>query len=100
MFLIEVFYFFFFLVIVCRAMVERSVPEGSKVTMSEQLQPVYETKNIVVETQRSVQALQASIKVRACVRVCVIEQLMLLLISVFIRTNSVPPPLRLPVARA
>jgi len=51
-----------------RASVDRSVPQGAKVTTSEQLQPVYETKNLVQQNSKQLEGIESHLKVR--VRKC------------------------------
>ena len=51
-----------------RASVDRSVPQGAKVTTSEQLQPVYETKNLVQQNSKQLEGIELHLKVR--VRKC------------------------------
>ena len=43
---------------------DRTVPEGGKATVSEQLQPVYETKTLVAQQTQSINAILAQMKVR------------------------------------
>ena len=47
-----------------RASVDRSVPQGAKVTTSEQLQPVYETKNLVQQNSKQLEGIELHLKVR------------------------------------
>lgn len=49
-----------------RASVDRSVPQGAKVTTSEQLQPVYETKNLVQQNSKQLEGIELHLKVRVC----------------------------------
>ena len=46
-----------------RASVDRSVPQGAKVTTSEQLQPVYETKNLVQQNSKQLEGIESHLKV-------------------------------------
>ena len=47
----------------CRAVVDRSGAQGAKVTTSEQLQPVYEVKNIVQQNSQRLASLEQHAKV-------------------------------------
>ena len=47
----------------CRAVVDRSGVPGAKVTTSEQLQPVYEVKNIVQQNSQRLASLEQHAKV-------------------------------------
>ncbi len=43
---------------------DRTVPEGGKATLSEQLQPVYETKAMVSAQAQSIESVLTELKVR------------------------------------
>ena len=42
---------------------DRKVPEGGKATLSEQLQPVYETKAIVTSQMKTIEGILARLNV-------------------------------------
>ncbi len=48
---------------------DRTVPEGGKATLSEQLQPVYETKAMVSAQAQSIESVLTELKVREVVGV-------------------------------
>ena len=49
-----------------RASVERSAPAGAKVATSEQMQPIYETKNTVLQNTKQLEAIQIHLRVSPC----------------------------------
>ncbi len=49
---------------------DRTVPEGGKATLSEQLQPVYETKAMVSAQAQSIESVLTELKVRERLWVC------------------------------
>ena len=52
------------IILLCRASFDRSVPQGAKVTASEQLQPVYEVRNLVQQNSQRLAAMEKHLKVR------------------------------------
>lgn len=48
----------------CRAAMDRQVPEGGKAAASEQLQPIYETKNLVSQQGKQLEAIYMQMQVR------------------------------------
>ncbi|XP_064388559.1 uncharacterized protein LOC135336618 isoform X2 [Halichondria panicea] len=49
-----------------RAAMDRTVLEGGKATLSEQLQPVYETKAMVSAQAQSIESVLTELKTRSC----------------------------------
>ena len=43
---------------------DRQVPEGGKATASEQLQPIYETKSLVFQQSKQLEAIYTQMKVK------------------------------------
>ncbi len=54
----------------CRAAMDRTVPEGGKATFSEQMQPVYETKAMVSAQTQNIESVLTELKVREISWVC------------------------------
>lgn len=48
---------------------DRSVPQGSKATASEQMQPLYETKTLVQQTTKQLASIEQHLKVTQCTTV-------------------------------
>ncbi len=48
----------------CRAAMDRTVPAGGQATLSEQLAPVYETKNMVASQTQIIENMMAELRVR------------------------------------